>query len=231
VSRTPAPTPGLGIACRLLRVARQARYSPLWRGVAEDPEPAFSPGRMPAREADTAPPLQRFVEDGRLAIDNNQAENQLRIVAVGRKSWLFAGSRPPGILPGRASEPVQGPPGSATARDGPPRGGLLTSGPPLYYLRADLLQHRTPEHPVRRRLHAPECRPLGARDPPTADEPGGPGTLLPALQPRGAPARRHGEPLPGLRGGKARQWGWLSADDVRDKKDMNPSRRIRGRST
>jgi hypothetical protein len=37
-------------------------------------------------------PLQRFVEDGRLAIDNNRAENQLRVVAVGRKNWLFAGS-------------------------------------------------------------------------------------------------------------------------------------------
>jgi transposase len=36
--------------------------------------------------------LQRFVEDGRLAIDNNRAENQLRIVAIGRKNWLFAGS-------------------------------------------------------------------------------------------------------------------------------------------
>jgi transposase len=36
--------------------------------------------------------LQRFVEDGRLAIDNNRAENQLRLVAVGRKNWLFAGS-------------------------------------------------------------------------------------------------------------------------------------------
>lgn len=36
--------------------------------------------------------LQRFVEDGRLAIDNNRAENQLRGVAVGRKNWLFAGS-------------------------------------------------------------------------------------------------------------------------------------------
>jgi transposase len=36
--------------------------------------------------------LQRFVEDGRLGIDNNRAENQLRVVAVGRKDWLFAGS-------------------------------------------------------------------------------------------------------------------------------------------
>jgi transposase len=36
--------------------------------------------------------LQRFVEDGRVAIDNNRAENQLRGVALGRKNWLFAGS-------------------------------------------------------------------------------------------------------------------------------------------
>jgi transposase len=36
--------------------------------------------------------LQRYVEDGRLTIDNNRAENQLRLVAVGRKNWLFAGS-------------------------------------------------------------------------------------------------------------------------------------------
>ena len=36
--------------------------------------------------------LQPFVEDGRVAIDNNRAENQLRLVAVGRKNWLFAGS-------------------------------------------------------------------------------------------------------------------------------------------
>jgi transposase len=36
--------------------------------------------------------LQRFLEDGRLAIDNNGAERQLRTVGLGRKNWLFAGS-------------------------------------------------------------------------------------------------------------------------------------------
>lgn len=36
--------------------------------------------------------LQRFVDDGQLAMDNNRAENQLRVVALGRKNWLFAGS-------------------------------------------------------------------------------------------------------------------------------------------
>ena len=39
-----------------------------------------------------SPTLARSHEDGRLAIDNNRAENQLRVVAVGRKNWLFAGS-------------------------------------------------------------------------------------------------------------------------------------------
>lgn len=36
--------------------------------------------------------LQRFVHDGRVSADNNRAENQLRVVAVGRNNWLFAGS-------------------------------------------------------------------------------------------------------------------------------------------
>lgn len=36
--------------------------------------------------------LQRFVDDGRLAMDNNRAENQLPVIALGRKNWLFAGS-------------------------------------------------------------------------------------------------------------------------------------------
>jgi transposase len=37
--------------------------------------------------------LGRYIEDGRLKPDNNGAENQLRVVAVGRKNWLFAGSQ------------------------------------------------------------------------------------------------------------------------------------------
>jgi transposase len=36
--------------------------------------------------------LCRFLEDGRLKMDNNGAESQLRAIAVGRKNWLFAGS-------------------------------------------------------------------------------------------------------------------------------------------
>ena len=34
----------------------------------------------------------RFVEDGRICLTNNAAERALRGFALGRKSWLFAGS-------------------------------------------------------------------------------------------------------------------------------------------
>jgi transposase len=36
--------------------------------------------------------LMRFLEDGRLRLDNNHSERELRRIAVGRKAWLFTGS-------------------------------------------------------------------------------------------------------------------------------------------
>lgn len=36
--------------------------------------------------------LKRYLSDGRLPIDNNEAERDLRRVAIGRKNWLFVGS-------------------------------------------------------------------------------------------------------------------------------------------
>jgi len=36
--------------------------------------------------------LTRYLDDGRTKIDNNAAERALRVVAVGRKNWMFAGS-------------------------------------------------------------------------------------------------------------------------------------------
>jgi transposase len=38
------------------------------------------------------PALTRYVDDGRIEIDNNAAERALRAVALGRKNYLFAGS-------------------------------------------------------------------------------------------------------------------------------------------
>lgn len=39
------------------------------------------------------PHLMVFVEDGRVPIDNNGSEQMIRPVALGRKNWLFAGSK------------------------------------------------------------------------------------------------------------------------------------------
>ena len=36
--------------------------------------------------------FSRFLDDGRICLTNNSAERALRGIAVGRKSWLFAGS-------------------------------------------------------------------------------------------------------------------------------------------
>ena len=45
--------------------------------------------------------LTRYLEDGRTRIDNNAAERALRVVAVGRKNWLFAGSENGGVAAAR----------------------------------------------------------------------------------------------------------------------------------
>jgi len=36
--------------------------------------------------------LARYLEDGRVPIDNNHSEQQIRPLALWRKNWLFAGS-------------------------------------------------------------------------------------------------------------------------------------------
>src|SRR5207253_991124 len=38
------------------------------------------------------PAFTRFLHDGRICLSNNAAERALRGIALGRKSWLFAGS-------------------------------------------------------------------------------------------------------------------------------------------
>lgn len=36
--------------------------------------------------------MERYLQDGKLEIDNNLVENAIRPVAIGRKNYLFAGS-------------------------------------------------------------------------------------------------------------------------------------------
>jgi hypothetical protein len=42
--------------------------------------------------AQTLAAFTRFLDDGRICLSNNAAEGALRGIALGRKSWLFAGS-------------------------------------------------------------------------------------------------------------------------------------------
>ena len=43
-------------------------------------------------QCSTSPEYARYLEDGRLQIDNNAAENAIRPFVVGRKNWLFSDS-------------------------------------------------------------------------------------------------------------------------------------------
>ena len=78
--------------------------------------------------------LERFLDDGRIEIDNNAAERALRPIAVGRKNWLFAGSE----RGGRAAATF------FTVLESSRRNGLN----PYDYLK-DVLT-RLPSHPINR---------------------------------------------------------------------------------
>ena len=78
---------------------RQARAKPLLDSMRTWLEATLA---KLSRKADTAaairyalsrwPALIRYIDDGALEIDNNAAERALRVVALGRKNFLFAGS-------------------------------------------------------------------------------------------------------------------------------------------
>lgn len=48
-----------------------------------------------------------FLEDGRVAIDNNAAERGMRPIGVGRRNWLFAGSDTGGETLARAMTVIE----------------------------------------------------------------------------------------------------------------------------
>jgi transposase len=54
--------------------------------------PASAIGKAFAYTLKLWPRLVRYIDDGRLHIDNNMVENSIRPVALGRKNYLFAGS-------------------------------------------------------------------------------------------------------------------------------------------
>jgi transposase len=88
-----------GSTPQVRKTVRQARAKPLLDSMYAWLETTLA---KLSRESDTAaairyalsrwPALTRYIEDGQLEIDNNAAERALRVVALGRKIFLFAGS-------------------------------------------------------------------------------------------------------------------------------------------
>ena len=79
--------------------ARQELSAPLTadlQGWLHEHRPKLSRGNDLARAMDYVlkrwPAFTRFLDDGRVCLSNNAAERALRGIALGRKSWLFAGS-------------------------------------------------------------------------------------------------------------------------------------------
>src|SRR5665213_1943070 len=88
-----------GHAAHVRREIRNAQARPLLESLKQWLEETL--GKL-SRKSDTAmavryalsrwEALVRYVDDGRIEIDNNAAERSLRTVALGRKNYLFAGS-------------------------------------------------------------------------------------------------------------------------------------------
>jgi hypothetical protein len=81
------------------RAARQARAAPEIAALKSRLEQLLSQVSTKSRLAGAIryaltrwTELTRYLGDGRLEIDNTIAERALRAIAIGRKTWLFAGS-------------------------------------------------------------------------------------------------------------------------------------------
>ena len=82
------------VACKLLKARFLGSMNPAFKDAAlRRLSPKSDMARAIAYGTKRWPALCRFLADGRLEIDNNIAERALRGVAVGRRNWLFAGSR------------------------------------------------------------------------------------------------------------------------------------------
>src|SRR5207248_852993 len=81
------------------RAVRQELSAPLIADLERwlrEQRPKLSRGNDLAKAMDYMlkrwPAFTRFLDDGRICLSNNAAERALRGIALGRKSWLFAGS-------------------------------------------------------------------------------------------------------------------------------------------
>jgi transposase len=89
----------LGLDAERLRALRQEKSVPILASIREDLDrlskttlPKSPLGKAVAYALGLWEELTRYVEDGRIPIDNNSVERAMRVVALGRKNWLFCGS-------------------------------------------------------------------------------------------------------------------------------------------
>ena len=73
------------------------KFRDLCKGNSDNLEPSGRLRQQPRRQgaqlhAQACRLFTRFLHDGRICLSNNAAERALRGIALGRKSWLFAGS-------------------------------------------------------------------------------------------------------------------------------------------
>jgi transposase len=87
-----------GLDAEQTRALRQERTAPeverirlVLEHLAKDALPKSTLGDAVSYTRNQWMNLTRFLEDGRLPLDNNASERAVRGVAVGRKNWLFAG--------------------------------------------------------------------------------------------------------------------------------------------
>ncbi len=88
-----------GQSAELRRAVRQEKSKPKVDAFREWAEQQLTriPGKSELAKAfryglSRWPSFTLFLEDGRVAIDNNAAERAMRPIALGRKNWLFAGA-------------------------------------------------------------------------------------------------------------------------------------------
>jgi transposase len=83
---------------------RQEESAPVWRSIGEWLKGEAAARVLPKSKLGAAlgylrnqwEPLQTYLGDGRVPIDNNEVEQLMKQVALGRKNWLFVGSIPAG---------------------------------------------------------------------------------------------------------------------------------------
>ena len=82
------------------KLLRQREAAPVWQSLGEWLEGPVATDVLPKSKLGEAlrylrnhwEPLRVYLSDGRLPIDNNDTEQLMKHVAIGRKNWLFVGS-------------------------------------------------------------------------------------------------------------------------------------------